>query len=61
LAGLGIGVRAARPDGVAVVLPLVVAFYAEDGFATPADVLRVNVSVLGVECGGSGGGGGRRG
>jgi hypothetical protein len=38
--------RTAGPADLAAVLPLAVAFYAEDGFGTGEPVLRSNLSVL---------------
>lgn len=38
--------RVAGPDDLAAVLPLAIAFYAEDGFATGEQALRNNLSAL---------------
>ena len=42
----GVDIRAARPTDLARVLDLAVAFYVEDGFATPVSELRDNLAVL---------------
>jgi aminoglycoside 6'-N-acetyltransferase I len=41
-----VAIRTAETPDLGVVLDLAVAFYAEDGFATPADELRANLAVL---------------
>ncbi|MEW9551033.1 GNAT family N-acetyltransferase [Nonomuraea sp. NPDC050783] len=39
-------IRTARPDDLPALLDLAVAFYEEEGFATPPDALRANLATL---------------